>query len=76
MAPLLEVIGSARSRDRGPDANPSDSGYNRLPAAPALDASVAGMRLTFTADIPVHEHFNGNQLAAPALFKLVVGHAF
>jgi hypothetical protein len=76
VAPLLAVIGATRTRDSGADSNPGDSGYDRVLVAPGLDASLAGMRATLTVDVPLYEKVNGNQLVAPALFKLVVGHAF
>jgi hypothetical protein len=76
VAPLLEVIGSTRAPDQGADANPGDSGYSRVLAAPGLDASLAGLRATLTVGLPLYQHVNGNQLVAPALFKLVVGHSF
>ena len=76
VAPLLELTWATRERDLGADANPGDSGYERLLAAPGIDAIIAGVRATITVAVPVHEHVNGNQLVAPALFKLVVGHPF
>jgi hypothetical protein len=76
VAPLFMVIGVSRARDAGADSNPGDSGSTRLLAAPGVDASVAGIRASFTVDIPVYERVNGNQLVAPALFKLVVGRSF
>ena len=76
VAPLLAVIGATRTRDSGADSNPGDSGYDRVLVAPGLDASLAGMRATLTVDVPLYEKVNGNQLVAPDLFKLVVGHAF
>lgn len=75
VAPLLAAIGVTRTRDSGADSNPGDSGYDRLLVAPGLDASIAGVRATLTVDVPLYEKVNGNQLVAPALFKLVVGHA-
>jgi hypothetical protein len=76
VAPLIEIIGAVRARDQGSDSNPGDSGYSRLLVAPGVDASFAGLRATMTVGLPLYEHVNGNQLVAPALFKLVVGHSF
>ncbi len=76
VAPLIEIIGATRAHDQGADANPGDSGYTRVLAAPGLDASLARLRATLTVDVPLYEHVNGNQLVAPALFKFVIGHSF
>jgi len=75
-APLLAIIGATRTHDAGADSNPGDSGYNRLLAAPGVDAKFGSLRTTLTVDIPLDEHVNGNQLVAPALFKIVVGRPF
>ena len=75
LAPMLGLVGSVRARDAGSESDPDNSGYQRVLLAPGLDARFAGLRATLTVHVPLYEHVNGDQLVAPALFKLVVGHA-
>jgi hypothetical protein len=76
VAPLLQVIGSVRQHDRGPAADPLDSGYSRLLFAPGLDFGFGNWVVHAEADFPVYQNMIGNQLVAPALFKASVGYIF
>jgi hypothetical protein len=76
LTPIAQVIGSVRGVDRGPDANPEGSGYERALIGPALELSVKDWRLYGDAEIPVYQRVNGNQLVSPAQFKLVLSRNF
>jgi len=76
ITPVLGLVGSARGRDAGSQADPDDSGYDRLLLAPGVQVGVAGLHTALTVSVPLYEHVNGNQLVAPALVKLVVGRGF
>ncbi|MEJ0063834.1 MAG: hypothetical protein WDO70_11750 [Alphaproteobacteria bacterium] len=76
LSPLLQLIGSYRLRDGGPNGDPSNSGYRRLLISPGIEYAFKAVKLYGDVEIPVFEDFNGNQLAAPVQFKLVVGYSF
>jgi hypothetical protein len=76
IAPMLGVLGSIRARDAGGESDPDNSGYSRILLSPGLDVRAVGARLTLSVHVPMYEHVNGNQLVAPALVKLAVGHGF
>ncbi len=76
VAPLVATVGTVRARDSGAEASPGDTGYQRVLLAPGIDARLGSVRVTGLVDVPVHQHVNGNQLVAPAFFRLTVGHSF
>jgi len=76
LSPLLQIIGSQRWRDSGANADPADSGYSRLLVSPGLEYDVGSLNFYGDVELPVYQKVNGNQLTAPALFKVVVGYNF
>jgi hypothetical protein len=77
ITPIAQIIGSERTRDTGAAAaNPVASGYQRVLLSPALQIDYHRVRLYADVEIPVYQHFTGNQLAAPALFKVVLSYMF
>ena len=47
-----------------------DTGYTRAYAAPGVELDSGALRIYADVAIPVHTNASGNQLMAPALFKL------
>ncbi len=76
LSPVAQVIVSARTRDAGPAADPPNSGYQRLLIAPGLQLDTPNFRLYGDVELPAYQHINGNQLVAPALFKLIASKSF
>jgi hypothetical protein len=76
LSPIVQLLGSSRIRDRGPAADPDNSGYDRLLAGPALELTVKTWRLYGDVELPVYQRTNGEQLVAPSLFKLVLSRNF
>lgn len=76
VAPLLQLIGSARMRDRGANANSEDTGYSRLMISPGVEYDVGSTRLYGDVEIPIYQNVSGNQLVAPVMFKLIAGYSF
>lgn len=76
VAPILELIGSYRQRDSGFNSARPDSGYNRLLVAPGVELDYADFKVYGNVALPVYQDVNGNQLTAPALFKLNVSYMF
>jgi len=74
---LFQLQGSLRGIDSGENANPGDTGYERLFVSPGLQV-VATSHLSLYADlkIPIVTHVRGNQLVAPALVNITMGFNF
>ena len=76
ITPVAEILNSYRSRDRGRAAAPANSGYERILLAPGLELDYKRVMVYFDVGFPVYQHMNGNQLAAPALYKVTVSYMF
>ncbi len=76
VTPLLQLIGSHRLRDSGPQADPDSTGYSRLLIAPGVELKAASWKLYGDVELPVYQQVNGDQLVAPALFKLILSRSF
>lgn len=76
LTPLLQVIASARGHDAGVRADPPNSGYSRLLISPGLALDVDAWRLYGDVELPVYQQVRGDQLVAPALFKMVLSRSF
>ena len=85
VAPVAQLLGSHRGRDSGVNANPADSGYDRLFIAPGSDLRVGKFKLYADVEIPVYQRVNSGslavdgvsgQLVAPVLYKVQVGYDF
>jgi len=80
-SPLLQLLGSMREHDIGMNASqPIDgmqqSGYQRLLISPGFEYDLNAVKLYGDVEVPIYQHFNGDQLAAPIAFKVVVGYTF
>jgi len=63
------------------NANPpvdgmNQSGYQRVFISPGLEYDIDPVKVYSDVEVPVWQHFNGDQLAAPVLVKVVVGYSF
>jgi hypothetical protein len=76
ITPTFELVMSERAHDSGAAADPPNSGYTRLFVAPGAELDVQAWKIYGAVEIPAVQHFNGNQLAANALFKFSVGYSF
>jgi len=86
IAPTVQVLGSLRAHDTGLNADPRNSGYQRLLVAPGLRVQLT-RKLSVYGDVelPVAQYVNAanpatadtaGQLVAPALFKLQLNYGF
>ncbi len=87
VAPVLQILNSYRAHDSGANADPLNSGYERVLIAPGVDMRLT-KRLRLFADIaiPLYQHTNAasnvaiegtaGQLVAPQLFKIQLGYDF
>lgn len=83
---LLQLIGSSRLHDSGVNADPPNSGYQRVLVSPGLEADVGKWRFYGDAEFRVYHYANAaasratqgtqGQLVAPVLLKFIVGYHF
>jgi hypothetical protein len=76
ISPVTQMIFSERTSDSGSNANPDNSGYQRLMLSPGIEFHVHPVKIYADAEFPVFQHFTGNQLAAPVLFKVSMSFMF
>jgi hypothetical protein len=76
ISPVAQVIASERTKDYGAAANSPNSGYTRILLSPGIEFHLHPVKIYADVEVPVFEHVNGNQLVAPALFKLSVSYMF
>jgi hypothetical protein len=77
IVPVLQIAGSLRGIDDGQNADPVNTGYERVYVCPGLQLA-ATPHLTLYGDmrIPVMTHVRGVQLVAPALFNATMSFSF
>jgi hypothetical protein len=77
ITPVGQAKASSRASDRGDNsAHPLASGYQRVLLVPGIEFNLHPVMVYADVERPVYQHFNGNQLAASALFKLTVAYMF
>jgi hypothetical protein len=76
LAPFLTLYGAFRSHDLGSEANTPNSGYERLLLAPGIETKVRMVRVYADFEVPVFQHYNGDQLTAPYAIKTIVSYDF
>jgi hypothetical protein len=76
ISPIAQVIFSERTSDSGDNANPDNSGYQRILLAPGVEFHIHPVKIYADAEFPVYQNFTGNQLAAPVLFKVMLSYMF
>jgi hypothetical protein len=76
LAPMLSMLGSDRSRDRGLNASPGDTGYDKVLIAPGIETMIDSVRIYADIEVPIFQNVNGYQLTAPFATKLIVSYSF
>jgi hypothetical protein len=77
ISPIGQLKVSIRARDSGANATyPIASGFERLLIAPGIECDVHPVRFYADVELPLFEHFNGNQVAAPVLVRVNVSYMF
>ena len=77
ISPVGQVILSYRSRDQGENsAHPTASGYERVLLSPGIELGFRQFSIYADVEVPVFQDFTGDQLAAPALFKVILSYRF
>lgn len=77
ISPIIALKGSLRARDTGANATtPVASGYSRLLLAPGLQFDLHPWKVYADVERPLYQRFNGNQMAAGALYKVELSYMF
>lgn len=76
ISPIAQVIFSERTHDDGSNADPDSTGYQRIMLSPGIEFHIHPVKIYADAEFPVFQHFTGDQLAAPVLFKVSVSYMF
>jgi len=85
IAPVLQVLESYRAHDSGDNADPPNSGYERVLIDPGVSVRIKKLRLDADVAIPIYQHFNAaapgtadssGQLAASTMVKLQATYDF
>jgi hypothetical protein len=77
VTPLAQAIVSLRGRDSGANAaSPVASGYERLILSPGIEVDYKQFSFYFDVEVPVLQSFNGDQLTAPYMVKLILAYSF
>ncbi len=81
ISPVAQAIFSYRSSDSGANASGGandndgpipgpDSGYQRLMLSPGIEFHIHPVMIYADVELPVFQHFTGNQMAASVLYKV------
>lgn len=77
ISPVAQLIFSERTSDSGANsARPTATGYQRVMLSPGVEFDVHPVKIYADAELPVFQHFTGNQVAASVLFKLNISWMF
>ena len=76
LAPMLSFLGADRTRDRGTNASPSDTGYDKVAIAPGVETKFENVDIYADVELPIFQNINGYQLTAPFATKLIMSYSF
>jgi hypothetical protein len=76
LAPFLTLKGTNRVPDSGSEANPANTGYDRILIAPGIETSIGSVRLYADIAFPIYQNVTGNQIIAPVLVSAIVSYSF
>jgi hypothetical protein len=74
ITPYVQAIGSSRIKDRGMDADPPNTGYDRIMLSPGIAIATDKWKIYADVEFPVYQYMNGDQLVAHQLFKLAISY--
>jgi hypothetical protein len=88
VAPVLQLLNSYREKDSGVNADPPNSGYERLLIAPGIDLRIKKAHIYADVEVPLYQHTNAaegqeaiidgtsGQLVAGVLYKMRLAYDF
>jgi len=76
IAPVLQLNGTYRGRDGGPDGHPEDSGYTRVLVTPGVEVDLNRVSVFLDVGLPVYTNVNGNQLVGSQFWRMNMSYKF
>jgi len=76
IAPVGQIIASHNWNDQGTQANPRDTGYDRVLLTAGVEVDSGPVSIYADIALPVYQDVHGNQLMAQELFTLRVSYSF
>jgi hypothetical protein len=71
VSPIAQLKVSVRGADTGANATfPVASGFSRLLFSPGIEFDLRPVKVYADIELPLYQHFTGNQVAAPVLVRL------
>ena len=74
--PIAQMLVSNRASDQGLNANPQNSGYQRVLLSPGFQIDIHPIRIYADAELPVLQSVVGQQLTSQCMVKLNVSYMF
>jgi hypothetical protein len=74
--PIAQMLVSNRASDQGPNANPQNSGYQRILLSPGFQIDIHPIRIYADAELPVMQSVVGQQLTSQCMVKVNVSYMF
>ncbi len=77
VAPLIQLVGTTKGKDRGANADQVNSGYSRVMFAPGIELETTKFKFYADVSLPIYTYTEGpNQLVVSEIFKFMVGYKF
>lgn len=76
LVPVLQALVSDRAQDNGVNADPPNTGYTRLLAAPGIEFDSGHLRLYADVEFPLYQDVKGDQLVSRVQYKFIVSYGF
>jgi len=77
VSPVAQMLISERAHDSGLEATyPVASGYQRILLSPGIEFDFHPLMVYADVELPVYQHFTGDQVAASVLYKVIVSYRF
>jgi len=76
VTPIVNLVGTDRLRDHGANADPDNSGYDRLVIGPGAEVRVGVVRLYSGINFPIYQNVVGNQVTTPFYVTFIASYDF
>lgn len=76
LAPVLQLIGVERGRDRGTAGDPVNTGYRKLLLAPGLELDEGAFKIYAELEFAAFQDVDGDQLTARRQYKATISYRF
>lgn len=77
VSPLLQLVTTVKGKDKGLNAELTNSGYVRVSLAPGIELETENFKFYADVSLPMYTYTEGvEQLAISEIFKFVIGYKF